>query len=108
MASFTDMAGAFGAPHGGAALTFAGIARNATGDVAGTYLSERFTTWYIPACALAGLLFALYQAARVSAVRVHSTALDEDDTEALLGPAGEHDGARRAASGASCMKPPPA
>jgi hypothetical protein len=117
MASFVGVPGGLGAPThgfvGGASLPFYdALARahndtggNATAD-AGTYLSERFATWYIPACALAGVLFALYQVAHVSAVRVHSTTLDDDDTEALLGPAGEHDGAQccvataRAAGGA--------
>jgi hypothetical protein len=105
MASFVGVPGGLGAPmHGfvsGAALPFYdALSRahdsggNATADTT-TYLSARFATWYIPACALAGVLFALYQVAHVSAVRVHSTTLDDDDTEALLGPAGEHDGARR-------------
>ena len=98
MATPLDFPGALGAP--GASLLSSAVAfaaNNATGGgnatVAGTYLSERFSTWYIPACAAAGLLFALYQVAFVSGVRVHSLLLDEDDTEALLGPAGEHDGA---------------
>jgi len=58
-----------------------------------TLLSSRFVSAYIPLCALAGLLFALYQISRVAGIRVHSS-LDED-TEALLGPARDHDGARR-------------
>jgi hypothetical protein len=107
MASFVGVPGGLGAPmHGfvsGAALPFYDALShahndtggNATADDTTTYLSARFATWYIPACALAGVLFALYQVAHVSAVRVHSTTLDDDDTEALLGPAGEHDGARR-------------
>jgi hypothetical protein len=97
MASLVGAPGAFGGYAGGDMASFLIGAHNNSGGnatgVAGTYLSDRFTTWYIPACALAGVLFSLYQVAHVSAVRVHSTTLDEEDTEALLGPAGDHDGA---------------
>ena len=62
-------------------------------DAPASHFTEKFVNLYIPLCGLAGLLFALYQVALVSGIRVHSTLLD-DDTEALLGPAGDHDGAR--------------
>ena len=98
--AFADARAALDAPaflgqlwDAGSVLT--SLARNDTGNVtAQAYLSDKFATYYIPAAAAAGLLFALYQVALVSGVRVHSMLLDEDDSEALLGPAGEHDGAR--------------
>ena len=62
-----------------------------------SHFSAHFVNIYIPVAALAGLLFALYQVAMVSGIRVHSLLLD-DDSEALLGPASDHDGARAMAS----------
>jgi len=72
-------------------------------DVPASHFSEQFVNWWIPICACAGLLFALYQVLLVSGIRVHSALLD-DDTEALLGPAGDHDGARSRRV-ASCESP---
>jgi hypothetical protein len=91
---------------------------SALADVPASHFSEQFVNWWIPVCACAGpcprsgyralrapadlrvislgLLFALYQVLLVSGIRVHSALLD-DDTEALLGPAGDHDGARSGA-----------
>jgi hypothetical protein len=65
----------------------------ALADARASHFSEQFVNIYIPVAALAGLLFALYQVAMVSGIRVHSLLLD-DDTEALLGPASDHDGVR--------------
>ena len=65
----------------------------ALADAPASHFSSQFVNIYIPVAALAGLLFALYQVAMVSGIRVHSLLLD-DDTEALLGPASDHDGAR--------------
>ena len=66
-------------------------------DAPASHFSAQFVNIYIPVAALAGLLFALYQVAMVSGIRVHSLLLDED-TEALLGPASDHDGARTVAN----------
>ena len=76
-----------------------GALASALADVPASHFSEIFVNWYIPSAAVAGLLFALYNIALVSGIRVHSTLLD-DDTEALLGPPGDHDGARRSLRGA--------
>ena len=75
---------------------------SALADVPASRFTEKFVNLYIPLAALAGLLFALWQVALVSSIRVHSTLLDNDQ-EALLGPAGDHDGARGCGKAHGCV-----
>ena len=73
--------------------------KNATGGDGSVFLSTAFTDWYIPLCALSGLLFALAQLGGVSGVRVANVAFDLDtESGALLGPEGQNDDIARSAA----------